>query len=160
MILPRLALSARQPWALALALGWKDIENRHWRAPNPGLKFRGEFAIHASRGMTSFEYLAAAECIKGLGYECPPPAELQRGGIVGVARIVEVVKTSDSPWFFGPVGLVIADARPVDFIPVSGALGFFEWKEDREAEAPPPARWMQPKPPAGEIVDDPQRRLL
>ncbi|TIP17040.1 MAG: hypothetical protein E5X90_17425, partial [Mesorhizobium sp.] len=54
--LPTLALSVRQPWAHCLMMGWKPVENRSWRAGNPGLKFRGDFAIHASTGMTREEY--------------------------------------------------------------------------------------------------------
>ena len=46
--IPRLAISVRQPWAWAIVHGGKDIENRDWKASNPGLRFRGAVAIHAS----------------------------------------------------------------------------------------------------------------
>ncbi|MDX8513588.1 ASCH domain-containing protein [Mesorhizobium captivum] len=144
MSLPRLALSVRQPWAYAIVMGWKPIENRSWRAPNPALKFRGDFAIHASKGTTRAEYEDAAELFSELGYSCPPPADLLRGGIVGAARVIDIVKAHDSPWFFGPKALVLADARQVDFVPASGALGFFEWKPMATANVPKPARWMLP----------------
>lgn len=150
--LPRLALSVRQPWAFCLAAGWKDIENRSWRRGNPGLNFRGEFCIHASTGMTRDEYEGCAELCEDLGFVCPPPADLLRGGIIGIARITEVVTFHPtSLWFFGPVGLVIADARPIDFIPVGGRLGFFDWREllpfaKNGGPLPvPPAKWMLPK---------------
>lgn len=143
-ILPRLALSVRQPWAFALALGWKDVENRSWRVLSGTRKHRGPFCIHASRGMTRAEYEQAAETISGLGFECPAPDELPRGGIVGVATLVDIVRDHDSPWFFGPRGLVVADARLVEFIPAAGALDFFEWKPGDPADVPPPARWMLP----------------
>lgn len=157
MILPRLALSVRQPWAHALAMGWKDIENRSWRQPNPGLKFRGQFAIHASLGMTRYEYESAAETIGDLGFVCPPAAELLRGGIIGVGTVADIVKQSNSPWFFGPRGLVIVDTQPVNFIRCSGQLGFFEWHPDQLTQAPLPAKWMLPRPAA---LDDPQGELL
>ncbi len=140
--LPRLALSIRQPWAHAVALRWKDIENRGWRQPNPGLHFRGEFAIHASSGMTREEYEDTADFFASRGCKCPPAAELLRGGIIGVGRIINVVREDPSPWFFGPVGLVIADARPVPFIPAVGALGFFKWSPVEGGQPTPPARWM------------------
>lgn len=143
--LPRLALSVRQPWAHCLAMGWKPVENRSWRQPNPGLRFRGEFAIHASKGLTQDEYRDCADLCAALGFTCPPPADLARGGIVGVGTVVDIVKEHDSDWFFGPRALVIADARPVEFIPAAGALGFFEWKRGDPADVPPPARWMLPK---------------
>lgn len=146
--LPRLALSVRQPWAHALVMGWKAVENRSWRAPNPALKFRGPVAIHASRGLTRHEYDEAAEFFDEMGFECPAACDLLRGGIVGAGVIVDIVKTFDSPWFFGPRGLVIADAEPVDFIPCAGALGFFEWERGRTDEVPAPARWMRPRPAA------------
>lgn len=38
------------------------------------------------------------------------------------------VTRSDSPWFFGRYGFVLADVRPVPFFPVKGALGFFKWR--------------------------------
>ncbi|MBN9035476.1 MAG: hypothetical protein J0H53_05355 [Rhizobiales bacterium] len=147
--LPNLALSVRQPWAFCLASGWKDVENRAWRRGNPGLSFRGEFCIHASTGMTRQEYVDCAELCAELGFSCPAPADLQRGGIIGVATIVDVVTFHPtSPWFFGPVGLVIADPRAVEFIAVGGRLGFFDWRSllpCRQTNAPiPPARWMLP----------------
>ena len=142
--LPRLALSIRQPWAFTIVAGWKPVENRSWRAPNPGLKFRGPFAVHASGGMTRAEYDDCADLCEGIGFTLPSPDRLLRGGIVVVATVVDIVKQFDSPWFFGPRGLVLADAKPVDFIPVGGHLGFFEWRRGLiEDGAPmPPAKWM------------------
>lgn len=155
--LPRLALSVRQPWAFALAAGWKPVENRSWRRGNPGLNFRGEFAIHASTGMSRDEYDDAAAWFKNCGCTCPPAAELQRGGIIGVGCITDIVTEMDSKWFFGPKGLVIAGARPVDFIPVGGQLGFFDWRKllpFAKTDAPiPPAKWMLPEQPRPSIPD-------
>lgn len=147
-MIPRLALSIRQPWAHFVVMGWKPVENRSWRHPNPGLSFRGEFAVHAAGGMTRDEYDEAAELASRLGYSCPPPAALARGGIVGVARLVDIVKHHESQWFFGPRGLVLADAKPVDFIPAKGSLGFFDWKPGALEDVPRPAKWMLPKPDA------------
>ncbi|WP_189341871.1 hypothetical protein [Mesorhizobium sp. M2A.F.Ca.ET.067.02.1.1] len=149
--LPTLALSVRQPWAHCIMMGWKPVENRSWRAGNPGLKFRGDFAIHASTGMTRGEYVDCALLCQSLGFRCPPPAELARGGIVGVGTIVDVVTEFDSPWFFGPKGLIVANARTVEFIPVGGQLGFFDWKRllpfAQNGKPVAPAKWMLPQPP-------------
>ncbi|MBO0142302.1 hypothetical protein JZX87_14135 [Agrobacterium sp. Ap1] len=128
--LPKLALSIRQPWAWAILHAGKPVENRDWRPANPGLKFRGRVCIHASAGMTRDEYSDARRFIWSLGVnEVPMLAELQRGGIVGVTTIVDVVSDLDSPWFFGPKGLVLQDSEAVDFIPAKGALGFFDWRQ-------------------------------
>ncbi|MES0071855.1 hypothetical protein [Mesorhizobium sp. M0058] len=149
--LPNLALSVRQPWAYTLAHQWKPVENRSWRAGNPGLKFRGDFAIHASGGMTREEYEDCADLCQSLGFTCPPAAELDRGGIVGVGTLVDIVTEFDSPWFFGPKGLIIADARPVEFIQVGGQLGFFDWKRllpfAKNGKPILPAKWMLPQAP-------------
>lgn len=148
--LPKMALSVRAPWSHALAMGWKDIENRRWRKPNPGLKFRGPVCIHASCHMTREEYEHTRATVQAIGYDIPAAHELRRGGIVGVATIVDIVKDHKSPWFFGPIGLVIADARPVKFVPAAGALGFFQWKEADQDYPPKPAKWMLPTVPQQE----------
>jgi hypothetical protein len=143
--LPRLALSVRQPWAWAIIHGGKDIENRTWQAVNHGLRQRGRIAIHASKGLTRDEYEGAADFMLSQMVACPEPAALLRGGIIGTVEVVDVVSESDSPWFFGPRGLVLRDPQPCEFIPAIGALGYFEWKPADASVVPPPARWMIPE---------------
>jgi hypothetical protein len=128
------ALSIRQPWAWAILHAGKDVENRDWQPRNPGLHFRGEFLIHASGNMTRSEYedfIAFAHDVSlripfPPGHTVPLFGDLQRGGIVGKARVIDVVTQHQSPWFFGPMGLVLADVRPLPFVPLKGALGFFD----------------------------------
>jgi len=123
--LPEFALSIRQPWAWAILNAGKDIENRDWRTTR-----RGRIALHAGKGMTFAEYRDCLAMIAEIrpGLDLPGLDELERGGIVGTAEIADCVYRSDSPWFFGSFGLVLADVRPVPFIPVRGELGFFKWK--------------------------------
>ncbi|MDD1499761.1 hypothetical protein PVA19_15165 [Agrobacterium sp. CNPSo 3708] len=139
--LPLVALSVRQPWAWAIIHAGKPVENRSWRKGNPGLKFRGLCCIHASQGMTRGEYEEAAEFMTSIGVTCPAAKDLQRGGIVGVTNIVDIVTELDSPWFFGPKGLILKESRAVEFAPSSGALGFFKWKRSGDG-ASEPAKWM------------------
>ena len=146
--LPDIALSVRQPWAWGIIYAGKPVENRDWRGPNPGLKFRGRVAIHASKGMTRDEYLQAASFMVTLGVVCPPARDLLRGGIIGSVEVVDVVSSYDSPWFFGPRALVLRDPQPCDFIPCAGALGFFKWRALEGGQPEAPARWMLPKPAA------------
>lgn len=128
------ALSIRQPWAWAIVHAGKDIENRDWKPGNPGLRFRGPFLIHASGGMTRGEYEDALDTMHGIsltslfptGLTLPGIGDLPRGGIVGKAEIVDVVTQSGSDWFFGPIGLVIANVRALPFAPLKGQLGFFD----------------------------------
>ena len=142
--LPTIALSVRQPWAWAIIHGGKDIENRSWRSDNPGVRFRGDFCVHAASGMTKAEYEDAADTMAFLGVECPPPAELLRGGIIGVATVADIVTDHASGWFFGPKGLLLTRARAVEFVGVGGQLGFFKWWQD--GPRPPPieaVKWMR-----------------
>jgi hypothetical protein len=142
---PDIALSVRQPWAWAIIHCGKDIENRSWQAVNHGLHKRGRIAIHAAKGMTRDEYQKARDFIDGLGYVTPDAHALLRGGICGSVEVVDVVRQSDSPWFFGPRGLVLKDARPCPFIPAKGELGYFQWTPASADYVAPPAPWMLPK---------------
>lgn len=127
------ALSIRQPWAWAILYAGKDVENRDWPT-----KFRGEFLVHASKGLTKSEYarfedMAFMMWLNGVPTipdTIPEMAELQRGGIVGMARISDVVSSSPSPWFMGEYGFILSGVRPLPFVPCKGALGFFDVPAD------------------------------
>lgn len=144
-----LTLSIRQPWAwlilrpdivdpaarlVSLGRDIKDVENRTRRT-----KVRGRVLIHASKTMTRAEYTAGLDtamvaCRSALSL--PAFEDLPRGGIVGSAEIVDCVEYSRSPWFYGPWGYVLRDARPLPFIPCLGQLGFFEVPDTLLAGAP------------------------
>lgn len=139
------ALSIRQPWAMSIVTGTKRIENRSWDT-----RFRGLFLIHAGKGMTRDEFdgwahMILAEDIRWPGLRGriwrPSDFEGQRGGIIGAARLVDVARSREAvapdqrPWFFGPVGFVLADVVPVPFMPCKGALGFFSVEPEVEAQA-------------------------
>lgn len=120
--LPNVALSINQPWASLIAYGAKDIENRDWPT-----NFRGEFLIHAGLkrdGETQDDVDAGIHPLTGYALDIIP-ASYGRGGIIGIAEIVDCVSRSDSPWFVGRYGFVIRNARPIALIPCVGALGFF-----------------------------------
>lgn len=123
--LPIIALSVRQPWAWLIVHGWKNIENRSRRTNH-----RGPLLIHASLGMTRDEYTACLFFMEGFcdpvkDIKLPPFEELARGGIVGVATVLDCVRAHPSEWFCGEFGYVLADARPLPFHAYKGALGFF-----------------------------------
>ena len=137
------ALSVRNPWAWLIVRSdivgeearrqayldglIKDVENRSHRT-----NFRGEFLIHASMGMTSREYEDAYAFLVTVvpNIELPPLHSLQFGGIVGAARLVDCVDSSDSRWYMGQKGYVLRDARPLPFVPCMGKLGFFDVPDD------------------------------
>lgn len=121
------ALSIRQPWAWLIVNGYKDIENRSWKT-----KHRGPVLIHASaRKPTTAEVMLAREILRQAAGEyaaqrMPDAEHFQRGGFVGVATITGTCESSSSPWFFGPVGYQITDAKCVKFMPFKGKLSLFE----------------------------------
>ncbi len=150
MDLPTKALSIRQPWAWAIIFAGKDIENRSWQAVNHGLKVRGRIAIHAAKGMTQYEYEAAAGFMGSIGVDCPPAIELWRGAVIGAVEVLDVVSEHNSAWFFGPRGLVLHNPQSYIPTPVSGALGYFNWQNRRTDSFPEPAKWMMPRQPKPE----------
>lgn len=138
--LPSIALSIRQPWAWAIVAGHKDIENRTTFAVNKGDMEPRDICIHAAKGMTQDEYFSTSEFMFSMGIICPSPDLLLRGGIIGVCTVIDVVKEHDSPWFFGPRGLVLTSQREIEPIPSTGALGYFRWRKSGAFDEPKP--WM------------------
>lgn len=133
------ALSIRQPWAWAIVRAGKRVENRTWPTPH-----RGPLLLHAAAGLGRDEYERAAAVIRDLAPAARLPAfgALERGGIVGRCHLVDCVRASPSPWFCGPVGLVLAEVEALPFTPLRGQLGLFEVDERRLA-APPGADGRQ-----------------
>ena len=120
---PMMCLSIRQPWAWLIVQGYKPIENRTWET-----QYKGPILIHAGKGMTQAEYQDARDFLNDMRLptlKLPAFGELERGGIVGTARLVGCVYHHDSPWFVGPVGWVLENARPVPLVPCVGQLGLF-----------------------------------
>jgi hypothetical protein len=125
------AITLRQPWAWAIISAGKDIENRNWKT-----HFRGRVAIHAAVGMTRGEYDRACEYIRGVNRRIKVPAyeELERGAIIGTVEIVDCVPDSDSPWFMGKYGFVLARPRGLpEPIACKGALSFWDVPQNIEA---------------------------
>lgn len=142
------ALSLRQPWADAVLDGGKDIENRlDWIGSN----FRGDFLIHAASGMTRREYDDVVAYVerKGIDWRPKPFDEILRGGIVGVARVADVIMPGGvqhpgvgkgpagdrtlfahekklSPWYMGGFAFVLRDVQRLQFLSCRGAQRFFK----------------------------------
>lgn len=132
------ALTIRQPWCHAILHLGKDVENRSWPT-----QYRGPLLIHAGASRSRAEYagfqnmLADPECAALLRSRCVDPVcpafeDLPRAGFVGMADLVDCVGDSDSPWWAGPgqFAFVLANPRPIPFVPFKGRLGLFRVAED------------------------------
>lgn len=90
-------LSVNPPWAKEIIFGEKDIENRKWQT-----KYRGSIAIHETKN--------------GGG----------SGAIIGLANIIDCIDKSNSPYFYGPYGFVLANRRSIIPIAIKGKLRLFD----------------------------------
>lgn len=133
------ALTIKNPWALLIAAGIKDIENRTWRT-----KHRGGIYIHAGQSLacnpsglkellipSQFERVNTYEVYRvvlGLGFK--------KSCIIGEVDIIDCVQNHSSVWadhagpFEKPVwNWVLANpllyAKPIEN--VKGALSFWEY---------------------------------
>lgn len=120
-------LSIRQPWAALIFAekpGRKNIENRTWPTD-----YRGWLRIHAARtpdsrsGWDSARRMAQEARL----YIPLDGLKIRYGGIVGMVRLVGVVRSHRSPWFVGPYGWVFEDAYPLPFEPCQGQKGLWDY---------------------------------
>jgi hypothetical protein len=134
------AISLWAPWAWAVCFARKDVENRPG-APIAGhaRKFIGKrLAIHCSLwGKEPYDMWMEFDAVRdiyrraGVERDSLPKTTLRsldalRGHIVGHVRVDAVVTEHDSPWFFGPYGILISN--PVVFsqpIKCRGAQGIW-----------------------------------
>lgn len=115
------ALTIKQPWASAIVLGLKSVENRTWPTG-----YRGPLAIHAGLRVDpeGVEILATAGIDPGALFEGPGlpdrgpglfgaqgPQGLPRRAIVGVVDLVDVVRYPTGDHGRGPRKRV---SRPPD----------------------------------------------
>ena len=113
-------LTVRQPYAWLLIHGGKDIENRSYRTSH-----RGPLLIQASARSPRAYFDAAMEFARSRGISIPVDS-LRSGSLSALVELVDCVSVSASPWFNGPVGWVVRNALPVDFIAFRGRLTIFE----------------------------------
>lgn len=115
------ALSIQQPWAWAILHAGKNWENRTWHT-----RYRGPLLIHAGKAYDP----DGQSILDMMGCKLPPAKSLPRGGIVGVAELVNCVRACDiwewNQWVSGPLCWKLEDARALEFIPCRGMLGLFE----------------------------------
>ena len=129
-----MALSVRQPYAFAIVMGFKPVENRVWETP-----YRGSVLIHAGKKEERDDiYAVVAQIARQTQTGRTETLELYkrmraRGAIVGRADVVACTSAMDSPWFQGPYGFLLENAEWCEPIPCKGMLGFFDIPDDLEA---------------------------
>jgi hypothetical protein len=115
-------LSVRQPWASAIALGLKPVENRPQNR-----KYRGPLLIQAGSAPDR-NYDASVELIERLSGRRLPD-EIRFGGIVGAVNLVDCkppLRHDDGRWrFAGQYGLEFERAITLPFRAIKGSLGLF-----------------------------------
>ena len=126
-----LAISLKQPWAWLMTIGPKRIENRKWAT-----RYRGPILVHASLrwdrvnfplyGPHSDQFHFPQIVDEATRLSMPRlVSDYLTGGIVGMFTITDCVSQSNDPWFFGPKGFVVKDARPLPFVRFPGKLNLF-----------------------------------
>lgn len=124
------ALSIQEPWAAAIALGRKPIENRTWTT-----SYRGQLLLHASKTLDLDWFTRSGDfCLRlfrdiygtDLGQTLLCAHDFPTGGIIGICMLTDIVQSSESVWFTGPYGWCLTDAHPLPFLPCRGRLGLFE----------------------------------
>lgn len=134
------AISVRAPWWWFILHGGKNIENREWPT-----RYRGPLLIHASSWWNTTDVLFDSVVADYMHWGMAKPPLLPQatlkgwrgmgGCLVGRVDLVDCVTASDSPWFVGKYGMVLAN--PVAFaspVRLGGHLGLFD-VDDRVIEA-------------------------
>ena len=144
-----LALSLPPLLAWAVAHGHCDVVNFTKTQVQRGAMRPELVCIRSSRLLTRADYAAGAQMLLNHGVRPPEARFIACGGIVGVARVVEIVTSRQSPWWNaarGAMGLVFAEATPLqDAIPCDSAAGFYIWRQWRGGALRQPVKWMLPK---------------
>lgn len=126
------ALSIRQPYAWAIVMGFKDVENRSWATHH-----RGPVLIHAGLREQSADVDAV---LRRVADQTGTALTLirnsyhtlgARGAIVGAATLTGDYNSHPSPWFAGPRAFVLeTPARAISPVACRGQLGFFRVAAD------------------------------
>lgn len=130
---PLNALTLHQPWAWAVAEGFKLVENRDWRPGPAVLPIGAQLAIHAGLQEPDpgdLEYVLERLPPGKLGRHLPRGGELVRGCVVAVVRLEAVVDNpfalapNQRPWWVGRYGWVLGQVRRLERpVPCRGAQG-------------------------------------
>ena len=116
-------LTVRQPWAWAIAEGYKTVENRTWST-----SYRGPILIHA--GTSSASMREGRAYLERLRIEAPPAEDLTYGAVVARVELVDCLPLADvdrirHPFAEGPFCWRLDDVVAVEPVAMTGRLGLF-----------------------------------
>ena len=127
------AISLWQPWASAMALGWKRNETRHWAT-----SYRGPLLIHAAKKATEWPSVDIQSLFDGVAFL---PSDLPRGVVLCKVELVDCKRISvhNRPCLLNEgVERILGNYEPGRFmyitekletfdpIPYRGSQGFFD----------------------------------
>lgn len=123
------AISLWQPWASAIALGFKKIETRHWKT-----SYRGSLLIHAAKKKIQWPSIQIQTLFKGIAFQ---PYELPLGKIVCKVNLIDCQKIfihnrpEGTEKFLGDYTpgrymWIMDNIEPIDPFDYKGSQGFFE----------------------------------
>lgn len=116
------ALTVCEPWASAIMLGRKPVENRDWST-----NYRGTLLIHAGK---STRFL----CETYPDGSAVPMDRLTFGAILGTVQLTDCIPlrdAPDTPWAEGAYCWIVTDPKPFDRpIPYRGLPGLFDVPEN------------------------------
>ena len=132
------ALTLTQPWASAVAFGYKHIETRSWQT-----SYRGRLAIHAAKGFPGWAKEFAQQ-ERAVGRY--PGEGIPLGAIVAVATLVRIRRAEEvayeigglerlyGDYSFGRFAWVLEDIDPLtEPVYCTGAQGLWDVHPDIEA---------------------------
>lgn len=137
------ALTLKQPFATAIAVGPKRIENRPRRTIPRAWALPVWIALHAGKTWWKVDQQNWME----MWPESPKPHEMPKGALLGVMRVDEILELTEpawppqslskleleiraDPWTMGPWCLRIGEVRLLkEPIPCKGMLGMWEVPE-------------------------------
>ena len=122
------ALTVRQPWAWAIAVGEKTVENRGWPT-----RYRGPLAIHAAKAPDLEGWTDPAI---GRAMDSQEPGPMAYGAVIAVVEVTGCHPaarrwpTCCQPWGFeDQYHFELAGARRLpEPVPAKGRLGLWNWE--------------------------------
>lgn len=141
-----MALTIKRPWAGAVLLCEKDVENRTWKTD-----YRGTLAVHAGKGVDGravFPPLSSGWFLGPGGNRLATPLDEHAGAVLGLVELVGCVPCEEcaSPWMqWNENGWCWMLEKPrvfVEPVPLVGRLGLFGVEDSLlERETVEPVAW-------------------